>query len=514
VTSRRVAVAALSVALLSPAAAAAGPARDRTVTASTGEGGPDPAGDARHAAISASGRFVAFDADTTTLGDDGNGATRDVFVRDLGAGRTVLVSRADGGPAGDGDSTDPALSADGAAVAFLSAATNLAGTDANGADDVYVARGGTIVRASVALDGGDPDGASFAPDLSADGRYVAFASAATNLVDGDNNDAVDVFVRDLEAGTTTLASRAGRRSASGTSQAPALSPDGRYVSFASDAPDLVARDTNGVVDVFLADLDRGRMTRVSVSNDEVQQNGAVAKPFVPVSDVSRGGRYVVFDSDATNLVCPDRNRATDVFLRDVAGRTTRRISSTDARGQADNDSFWPTITPDGRRVGFESFAGNLSSADGPSENLFVYDRPLRRTTLVDVTASGGLRDEERQRQLLQRIALSADAHFAAFSSTARNLAPGNAAGTQDVFRRTLAAATPRIVLGVSKDGRRAYRLSAPPARAFTCLLDGRPLTCGPAGRLPRLKDGVHRLVVRAGGPGVLWSKPVARRLHG
>jgi len=111
--------------------------RDRTVTASTDDGGADPAGDARHAAISASGRVVAFDADTTTLGEDGNGAVRDVFVRDLVARRTLLASRADGGPAGDGDSTDPALSADGATVAFLSAATNLAGTDANGTDDVF-----------------------------------------------------------------------------------------------------------------------------------------------------------------------------------------------------------------------------------------------------------------------------------------------------------------------------------------------------------------------------------------
>ena len=489
--SRRRLVGTASAALLGAIGVAApAPAqviRDRTVTASTGDGGADPAGDARHATISASGRIVAFDADTTTLGEDGNGAIRDVFVRDLSARRTVLASRADGGPAGDGDSTDPALSADGATVAFLTAATNLAGTDANGADDVYVARAGTIVRASVALDGGEPDGPSFAPDVSADGRHVAFASAATNLVEGDNNDAVDVFVRDLAAGTTTLASRAGRRSASGASQAPAISPDGRFVSFASDAPDLVARDTNGVTDVFLTDLDRGRVTRVSVSNDEVQQNRAVGAPFVPVSDVSRGGRYVVFDSDATNLVRPDRNKATDVFLRDVAGRTTRRISSTDARGQADNDSFWPTITPDGRFVGFESFAGNLSSADGPSENLFVYDRALRRTALVDVTASGGLRDEERQRQLLQRVALSANARFAAFSSTARNLAPGNAAATQDVFRRTLAPATAEVVVGgATKGGRRTYRLTAPPAKAFTCVLDGRPFRCGRSGRLPAL----------------------------
>jgi Tol biopolymer transport system component len=495
---------------------------NRTVRVSGPAGGVAD-GESANPAISSTGRLVAFDSSATNITpDDGNGAVRDVFTYDRQTGERLLVSRAPGGEPADGPSLDPALAGPSRRVAFTSAATNLVPGDTNGKADVFVREGaGEIVRVSVAYDGSEANGDSYQPDISADGRYVVFTSTASNLVPGDTNGVEDVFIRDLVAGTTRRVSVRGRAGqANGRSGTPAISPDGRFVTFESEATNLHGRDRNRVADVFLRDVRANRTVRVSNAWNGRQQNRAVAAPFRMVSDVSRGGRYVVFESDATNLVPGDTNRDTDVFLVDRRKKTIERISVSTRGLQGDNDSFAPTITPDGRFVAFQSFASNLAPNGAAREDIFVHDRHRGVTVLGSVSATGTARGPERARQLLQQPALSDNGTVVAFISGADNLTPGDTNGLVDVFVRdltpphgTLAGPAPRAI------GPKAATVEVegddPQAGRAVCRLDGGPpRECGyPQVRLPRnLADGPHRLAIHVGGPGMLFD-PTPIRLR-
>jgi Tol biopolymer transport system component len=214
--------------------------------------------------ISGDGRVVAFESDANNLTADVTPASRDIFVRDVGANTTTLVSRATGpagAPAGNGQSNDPAISRDGRFVAFKSPAANLSAEDVDPVEDVFVrdlvAGTTTLVSRATGAAGAGGDGASEAPSISADGRYVAFHSAAANLSDADADPVVDVFVRDLVANTTTLVSRAaGPAGAGGDAESnfSAISADGRYVAFPSSATNLSAEDADAFADVFRRDV--------------------------------------------------------------------------------------------------------------------------------------------------------------------------------------------------------------------------------------------------------------------
>ncbi len=499
-----IAAGALALALAPTAGATSLP--DRTFRVSTAPDLGELAGDSGDTSLSADGQTVGF-ASTASgfVAGDANGAVRDVFTFNVTTGERRLISSAPGGA--NGPSRAPVLSADGTRVAFISSASNLAAGDGNGVADIFLTdREGTVTRVSVAVDGGDPDGPSSNPDLSADGRFVVFESAATNLVAGDSNGVPDVFVRDLQTGTTALVSTArGGGAADGPSGAPAISASGAFVSFASKATNLVAGDSNGAGDVFVRDLVLARTARVSVDSHGRQQDRAVADPFAQISDVSRDGRYVVFDSDATNLVRADANQHTDVFLRDRRRHTTALVSASSLNVQGNNDSFSPLISADGRIVAFQSLATNMAPGDGPREDVFVRDLRQRATSVVGVADDGSARAAELVPQLLQRPALSADGRIAAFSSTAPNLVAGDANGREDVFLRLLDA--PQTDLVHRQPGRRPVvelKADDPAATHFVCQLDrGALFACGP-GRT-RLPAGHRVLRVRAGGPGMLYD---------
>ena len=196
-------------------------------------------------------------------------------------------------------------------------------------------RSGTTRRVSVAGDGTQANDPSYSSAISADGRYVAFQSDASNLVPGDTNQARDVFVRDLRSGTTRRVSVAtGGTQANDPSYSPAISADGRYVAFESNASNLVTGDTNHSFDVFVRDFRSGTTQRVSVASDGTQANGDSYGQAI-----SADGRYVTFDSDASNLVPGDTNHRTDVFVHD-------RRSSTPS------GSAWPPTAPGHRRQRF------------------------------------------------------------------------------------------------------------------------------------------------------------------
>jgi Tol biopolymer transport system component len=223
---------------------------------------------------------------------------------------------------------------------------------------------------SVDAAGGDADGPSYDPTVSADGRHVAFTSFATDLVGGDANGAWDVFLRDVVAGTTTRVSVDGAGGDAGAdSFATSLSATGRYVAFFSSAADLVAPDPNGAIDVFLRDVVAGTTTRIS---DDAAGGPADGPSFS--ASVSATGRYVAFYSQATDLAGADANRTDDVFVRDVPAASTVRVSVDLAGGDPDGLSVSPSLDASGRVVAFSSWASDLVAGDGNGvSDVFLVD---------------------------------------------------------------------------------------------------------------------------------------------
>ncbi len=505
-----------AAAVLLPSTTGAVSLPERTLRVSTNLLLQDAAGASQNPVLSVDGRTIAFETTAPDVGpDDANGTVSDIVAADLVTGVRRLVSEAEGGA--DGPSLTPTISGDGRYVAFVSYATNLVAGDTNGQPDIFVRDGrGAIARVTVAPDGSPANGPSHQPDVSNNGRYVVFTSEATNLVAGDTNGKPDVFIRDLAQGRTELVSRtAGGAGGNARSSQPAVSGDGQFVAFESAASDLVAKDTNGIADVFVRDRLSGRTERVSVSSDKArQQDKAVTPPFTMAPDISRDGNLVVFESDATNLVAADGNRRTDVFLRDRKAKTTRIVSASSVNVQGDNDSFNPRLSAGGRYLAFQSFATNLvpKGDDGPREDVFVRDLKTGTTTVASVTSTGAARAASPQ--FLQRPSLSNDARVVAFGSAVTNLVAGDANAAADVFVRRLDAPATRLVRRPTKK-RRSLTVAAddPRATRFICRIEGRAAyECGSTVR-PDGRGG--RLSVRAGGPGLLFDpKGVELRVAG
>jgi Tol biopolymer transport system component len=493
-------LAVLTAAALLAAPAGATRIAQRTLLVSSGA-----SGDSQNQVVSDDGGSVAFDTNAPSLTGVHSRSTREVVVDDLeGGGRRVISETPDGSPA-NGKSTQPALSEDGFIVAYASTATNLFATDTNGHRDIFFRAG--ISRsglASIGYDGSLANGDSSEPDISADGNVIVFTSKASNLVPGDTNNTSDVFVRYVNTGVTKRVSqRQDGTGGNGPSRAPAISPDGRYVSFYSEADNLVGGDRGDLPDVFEADLRTGRIIKVSVSSSGRAQDDAVEPPFVQVSDVSRGGRYVVFDSDADNLVRHDDRKHTDVFLRDTRRHRTVRISAARA-GEANSDSVYPRITPDGRFVTFESFANNLFPLDSVGADSFLYDRQTGFTTLLDVDNHGRAAKGSRP-QLLQRPGVSEDGNVAVFS-TFFSLAGGDHNRSLDAYVRRTDPARARIRLHGDR-----YRISVddPQADLFFCTFKSLSGFCPRSRTIGALPHGHYTLAVRPWGGG-LRPGPVAR----
>ncbi len=318
-------------------------------------------------------------------------------------------------------------------VVFVSEATNLVAGDTNANADVFVRDRvlGETTRVSVSSSGQQGNGRSVDPSVSSDGRFIAFTSTSTNLVANDTNQLADVFVHDRQTGQTSRVSVASTGiQANGASTTDHVSGDGRYVVFRSQATNLVAGDTNNFQDVFVYDRQTGQTKRVSVSSSGQQANGSSAA----ATGVSHDGRYVVFSSTASNLVPNDTNGFLDVFVHDQELSTTTRVSVSSTGVQANADcgtSESRSISADGRYVAFSTPANNLVSGDTNNrEDAFVHDRQTGETTRVSVSSSGVQGNAD---SLLP--SLSDDGQVVVFRSDASNLVPGDVNGFSDIFMR-------------------------------------------------------------------------------
>ncbi len=477
--------------------------------------GVDPNGPSGQPSISADSRYVAFASEASNLGPlIGHPFVSNIYRFDFRTGQATLISSAPAGASGNQPSSEPSISGDGQEVAFVSQATNLVAGTPRPVSEIFVRAGSGPVRVvTVGFGGVQPDDDSSQPALSADGRFLAFTSSADNLIAGDDNAASDVFLADLANGTIQRVSVTnGGFQARGASYNPSISADGSLVSFTSAASNLVRGDHNRVPDVFTYDRLTGITRRVSVSSRGREQNASVASPFTQISDLSADGRYVVFDSDATNLVSGDSNDHTDVFRRDLATGRTSRVSVNSLLQQGDNDSFAPSTSADGRVTVFESFADNLASPWTPNENVFAADQLTNTVLNADVGPRGQPRGPEVDPELLQRPAVSADGQVIVFTSGADNLVPNDYNGTDDLFVRVLTPPVTTIVRAppATTGDRRPvveFRGSNALARFGLCQLDGRRQMC-PAGRpfrLPKLRRGPHVLRIFAGDPGTLFD---------
>ena len=386
--------------------------------------------------ITPDGRFVAFAAWARNLAPGDTNGFGDVFVHDRRTSITERVSVDGAGNEANDTIHQPAISADGHFVVFVSAATNLVPGDTNERDDVFVhdRLTRTTERVSVDSAGSQADGGSSSPAISADGRFVAFVSFATNLVPGDSNGRGDVFVRDRLTQTTERVSvdSAGNEANRG-SDGPSISANGRFVVFWSDATNLVRGDTNGVADVFVRDRLTRTTERVSVDSAGNEGNGASGLHSHSEYSISADGRFVAFVSSATNLVPGDTNGAADVFVHDRLTRTTERVSVDSAGNQGNDGSFSPAVSANGRFVAFVSFATNLAAGDSDSSfisGVFVHDRHTGTTELVSVDSGGN-----RANGSSQHPSISATGGFVAFVSFATNLVPGDTNEQPDVFVR-------------------------------------------------------------------------------
>ncbi|MET9913771.1 hypothetical protein ABZZ74_44730 [Streptomyces sp. NPDC006476] len=416
-------------------AAAPGPATGATgdggttVLVSVGLGGRPANGPSERASISADGRLVVFTSHASNLVRGDRNDCTDVFLRDLDRGTTVRVDRGWDGTESDGcTGIDPIISADGRYAVYSADSTNLVRGVRDGRSHIYRTdlRTGATVLASAAADGTPGNGDSMRPTLSADGRYVAFATAATNLVPGTPSGTWDTVVRDMNSGKVVRTSAASDgTSGNAASDGTQISADGRYVTFFSNATNLVADDTNKKVDEFLHDTATGRTTRLSVSTAGVQSDQITIG-----GTISDDNRYVVLNSHATNLTADSpATGANHIYLQDLDDNTLQLIDKGADGVPAPGGTFWASISGDGKHIPMASAGGDLVPGDtNDVRDIFVADLPGPTLRRVSVGTDGQQADAASYFP-------DADQHADAvvFTSYATNLVAGDTNGRPDVF---------------------------------------------------------------------------------
>ncbi|KQT49945.1 hypothetical protein ASG52_07605 [Methylobacterium sp. Leaf456] len=400
--------------------------------------------------LSDDGRYVVFQSAATNLaGTDANGTSVDIFRKDLTTGELVRVNETAAGAQPNNASGNPTISSDGRYVFFQSSGSNLTGSDTNNQNDIFRKdmTTGELVRVSVTATGAEANNFSINASSSDDGRHIVFQSNATNFTATDGNGTTtDIIHKDLTTGAVTRVNQtaAGVQSNASSTNA-AISDDGRYVVFQSTATNLVGSDTNGVSDVFRKDLTTGELVRVSQTAAAGQANSGSF-----FATISGDGRYVVFQSNATNLAGSDGNGSlSDIFRKDLITGEVVRVNDTADGVQANNTSSNATISEDGRYIVFQSSATNLVGNDTNGTNdVFRKDMVtgelVRLSNAVDGTSSGNGQSTS--------ASISGDGSHVAFSSSATNLVASDTNAIQDVFVTSAVCFAQGSAIRIVRDG--------------------------------------------------------------
>ncbi|MCC7560645.1 MAG: hypothetical protein KO318_09510 [Methanobacterium sp.] len=374
--------------------------------------------------INENGRYVAFSSYANNLVDDDTNFYSDIFVRDRLLNITERISVSSTGEKGNDNSYEPFISSDGRYVTFTSYATNLVKDDVSGFADIFVRdRLQNITeRLSVSSTGVEGNNDSYGSSVSSDGRYIAFYSWASNLVEQDTNGCSDVFVFDRISNTIKIINiPPNGGEANSDSYQPIISADGNFIAFTSNADNLVVNDNNGESDVFVYDQNLNNIKMVSIS-EGLDSNGSSYEP-----SISSGGRYIAFSSWANNLVEHDFNGFSDVFVYDQISGIIERVSILGVGEELDEDSYNPSISGDGRFVAFvtghvQVAVCKMMLSFGNKDNIvdiFVHDRLSKTTKKISVSSTG-----EEANDNSDNPAINGDGKYVAFSSHARNLVLG------------------------------------------------------------------------------------------
>ncbi len=337
-----------------------------------------------------------------------------------------------------------AISANGRYVVFSSSASNLVENDTNGVVDIFVRdmQTGTVQRVTTNAAGVEANGTSTfnSHAISADGRFIAFSSFASNLVAGDTNDAREVFVKDMQTGAVLrVATDAAGNQFTSNQESPAasasyanISADGKHVVFASNATTLVANDSNGQRDLFIKHLLTGAIERVNTSATGVQAVDGILLLDTGAPTLSGDGRYVVFESTDATLVAGDRNASPDVFLKDTQTGAIQIISSNGKGEQGNTNSWAATITADGSKVVFISSASNLVSGD-TNGRYDVFMKNLSDGNIIRVNTDSAGNQMVGNYSLTEAASISNDGKYVVFNSSSNALVPGDNNTQTDTF---------------------------------------------------------------------------------
>ncbi|MFN0204837.1 MAG: TolB family protein [Planctomycetota bacterium] len=347
--------------------------------------GESPNGHASETAVSADGQFIAFVSAASDLVENDTNNVADVFWYDRSENEIRRISVASDETEGNAVSMSPSISADGRYVVFVSYASNLVANDTNSVADIFVydSLTGNIGRASLHTDGSEANDHSVSCVISGDGNFVIFKSLASNLVDGDTNAVADLFSYSIVDETTVLVSLTSEGfQANGVSSFASVSDDGRYVAFASDANNFVANDDNNASDVFVRDMLLGTTIHISKSTAGQHGNGASTEPRM-----DGNGLFVVFRSSATNFDLLDVNGIDDIYFRHLGMETTTRVSVSTKGIAANANCRIPSISLDGRYISFVSTSSTLAPFDTNFvSDLFLYDRDLETTQRINLSS--------------------------------------------------------------------------------------------------------------------------------
>lgn len=373
--------------------------------------------------ISGNGRYVTFSTSAVEL--DGTTRNRQLYRHDAVTGETRMVSESDAGLAGNGETLfESTMNYDGNLIAFMSYATNLGGGAPNDVGQLYVQDidlGKTRIVSTNSR--GEPGNhRSEMPRLSADGKFLAFYSLASNLVDQDTNGRADIFLKNLDTGETRIVSRGAFGESDAGSLDVAVSGNGDVVAFISHASNLVADDTNGYPDAFVYHTDTGIVERISVGTDGSQADNQSTRVAV-----STNGRYVAFLSDASNLVTNDAAGTRDVFIRDLKLGTTVRATQHDNGEGFKGMVIGMDISADGRYVLFESSSEDEFQVPSSGAKLFVKDMVVGDIRQIDIGLDG------TSYQYSGQSVMSHDGEHVAYVSAVSNLVSDDTNGLGDIF---------------------------------------------------------------------------------